>query len=146
MDFRRKGRRLRQDDAIDLTSLIDVIFILLIFFLVTASFSDTTDTSMPVELPEGSSGGDIQAQEELTIYIQADGTVSLRLQDAVIAENVSPAELEAQLTSVIASRGPRPVFLRGDEAVRYGEVVRVLDACRAAGFKQVFNIVRGQAN
>lgn len=146
MDFRRKGRRQRPEDAIDLTSLIDVIFILLIFFLVTASFSDTTDTSMPVDLPEGSSGAEIQAQEELTIYIEADGRVSLRLEDTVIAENISERELAGQLAGVIASRGVRPVFLRGDDAVRYGEVVRVLDACREAGFKQVFNIVRGQAN
>lgn len=144
MNFR--GRPKRSADAeLDLTSLIDVIFILLIFFLVTASFTQTQDQSVPVDLPEGSSGGDIQAQEELTIFIEANGTVTLRVQDEVIDSGVEAKDLNARLRTVHQEIGTRPVFLRGDEMVRYGEVVRVLDACRDAGFKQVFNIVRGQA-
>lgn len=144
MNFRGRAHR-PPDDEIDLTSLIDVIFILLIFFLVTASFNQNYDQSVPVDLPEGSSGGEIEAQEELTIYIEADGLVTMRLHDDELAQGVSQEALVAQLRSIREELGARPVFLRGDEMVRYGEVVRVLDACREAGFTQVFNIVRGTA-
>lgn len=144
MNFRGRQNRPAEGD-LDMTSLIDVIFILLIFFLVTASFNQNHDQSVPVELPEGSSGGEIEAQEELTIYIEADGLVTMRLQDEELAQGVSTEALVAQLRGIREELGPRPVFLRGDEMVRYGEVVRVLDACREAGFTQVFNIVRGSA-
>lgn len=144
MNFRRRPKH-SSDVALDLTSLIDVIFILLIFFLVTASFTQTEDQSVPVDLPEGSSGGEIQAQEELTIFIESDGTVTLRIDDDVLGSGISEQDLASRLRAVHQDLGARPVFLRGDEMVRYGEVVRVLDACREAGFKQVFNIVRGRA-
>lgn len=145
MNFR--GRSQGPPEAeLDLTSLIDVIFILLIFFLVTASFTQTHDQSMPVDLPEGSSGGEIQAQEELTVYIEADGTATLKIDEEILARDLRGGDLVGQLQAIRAQYGTRPVFLRGDEMVRYGEVVRVLDACREAGFTKVFNIVRGTSN
>lgn len=144
MNFRRNTRRLAEEE-IDLTSLLDVIFILLIFFLVTASFTQTEDQSMPVDLPQGSHAGEIEAQEELTVYIEADGTVTFRMDEDVLAENIAAKDLVARLRSVREIHGQRPLFLRGDENVRYGEVIRVLDASREAGFVKVFNIVRGPA-
>lgn len=143
MNFRR-GHTAPPDDNIDLTSLLDVIFILLIFFLVTASFTQTEDQSMPVDLPQGSHAGEIEAQEELTVFIQEDGTATFRIQDDVLEKDIPPEKLVERLRTVRASHGQRPLFLRGDENVRYGEVVRVLDASREAGFTKVFNIVRGQ--
>lgn len=143
MNFRR-GHTAPPDDSIDLTSLLDVIFILLIFFLVTASFTQTEDQSMPVDLPQGSHAGEIEAQEELTVFIQEDGTATFRIRDEVLEEDIPPEELVERLRTVRESHGQRPLFLRGDENVRYGEVVRVLDASRDAGFTKVFNIVRGK--
>lgn len=144
MNFRRNKNR-PADEELDLTSLLDVIFILLIFFLVTASFTQTEDQSMPVDLPQGSHAGEIEAQEELTVYIEADGTVTFRMDEDVLAEKVPATQLVERLRAVRETHGQRPLFLRGDENVRYGEVIRVLDASREAGFVKVFNIVRGPA-
>lgn len=143
MNFRHRLPH-NQDESIDLTSLLDVIFILLIFFLVTASFTQTEDLSMPVDLPQGSQAGEIEAQEELTVFIQADGTATFRIQEEELERDIAPEDLVQRLRAVRESHGERPLFLRGDENVRYGEVVRVLDASREAGFVKVFNIVRGQ--
>lgn len=142
MNFRPK-RKTNETD-VDLTPLIDIIFILLIFFLVTASFDSTVEQAVQVDLPEGSSSGEIQAEEELTVYIQADGQVSLIVGETTRADAVSTDELPARLAALHRELGARSVFIRGDENVRYGEVVRVLDACRSAGFKRVFNVIRGQ--
>lgn len=144
MNFRRNTHQPGAED-IDLTSLLDVIFILLIFFLVTASFTQTEDQSMPVDLPQGSHAGEIEAQEELTVYIEADGTVTFRMDEEILAENIAATDLVDRLRAVRETHGQRPLFLRGDENVRYGEVIRVLDASREAGFVKVFNIVRGPA-
>lgn len=142
MNFRRSTHN-PTDETIDLTSLLDVIFILLIFFLVTASFTQVEDQSMPVDLPHGSHAGEIEAQEELTVYIESDGTVTFRMDEDVLAENIPATQLVERLRAVRETHGQRPLFLRGDENVRYGEVIRVLDASREAGFIKVFNIVRG---
>lgn len=143
MNFRRSTPS-TQDESIDLTSLLDVIFILLIFFLVTASFTQSEDQSMPVDLPEGSHAGEIEAQEELTVFIEADGSATFRMDEDVLEENIPAEDLVQRLRTVREEHGQRPLFLRGDENVRYGEVVRVLDASREAGFVKVFNIVRGK--
>lgn len=143
MNFRRAPHN-APEESIDLTSLLDVIFILLIFFLVTASFTPSEDQSMPVDLPEGSHAGEIEAQEELTVFIEADGSATFRMDDDVLEENIPAEDLVKRLRAVREEHGQRPLFLRGDENVRYGEVVRVLDASREAGFVKVFNIVRGK--
>lgn len=142
MNFRR-NKPSDADESLDLTSLLDVIFILLIFFLMTASFTQTEDQSMPVDLPQGSQAGEIEAQEELTVYIEADGSVTFRMEEDVLQEGIDASELVESLRAVRQEHGQRPLFLRGDENVRYGEVIRVLDASREAGFVKVFNIVRG---
>lgn len=141
MDFRRRHQA--RDVEVDLTPLIDIIFILLIFFLVTASFDQSSEQSVEVELPEGSAAGEVNVDEELTIFIEEDGEVSLLIGDNALATDVAAGELTGRLSALNEELGARPVFIRGDENVRYGEVVRVLDACRDAGFRKVFNVVRG---
>lgn len=140
MDFRRRHQA--RDVEVDLTPLIDIIFILLIFFLVTASFDQSSEQSVEVELPEGSAAGEVNVDEELTIFIEEDGEVSLLIGDNALATDVAAGELTGRLRALNEELGARPVFIRGDENVRYGEVVRVLDACRDAGFRKVFNVVR----
>lgn len=142
MDFRRTQRS--KDAEVDLTPLIDIIFILLIFFLLTASFDQTNEQSVEVDLPESSAQGDVEAGEELTVFIQADGTVSLSEGDNSLGANLSIEALAERLKILRGQSNGRPIFIRGDESVRYGEVVRVLDACRDAGFRKVFNVIRGQ--
>lgn len=141
MDFRRRHQA--RDVEVDLTPLIDIIFILLIFFLVTASFDQSSEQSVEVELPEGSAAGEVNVDEELTIFIEEDGEVSLLIGDNALATDLAAGELTGRLRALNEELGARPVFIRGDENVRYGEVVRVLDACRDAGFRKVFNVVRG---
>lgn len=142
MNFRRRPTTPATDD-IDLTSLIDVIFILLIFFLVTASFSQTEDRSVSVDLPQGSDAGQIETQEEITVFIEQNGTVTLERGDKEIQKDIRPEALEAHLRHLHDELGARPIFLRGDENVRYKEVVHALNACKNAGFTKVYNVVRG---
>lgn len=141
MDFRRTQRS--NDAEVDLTPLIDIIFILLIFFLLTASFEETNEQSVEVDLPESSAQGDVEVAEELTVFIQADGTVSLTEGENFLDSKLPIEALAERLKILRGQSNGRPIFIRGDESVRYGEVVRVLDACREAGFRKVFNVIRG---
>lgn len=138
----REGSSRRQDVTLDLTSLIDVVFLLLLFFLVTASYSDD-EAALPVDLPEGSAGAELTADVRVTVYIRSDGTVAVEEPDGTVADGIPREALADHMSGLRERTGAVPVFLRGDERVLYGEVVEVLDTCRGAGFQRVYNVIRG---
>jgi biopolymer transport protein ExbD len=142
MNFRDTRRR-RQEVSLDLTPLIDCVFLLLIFFLVTATFAQQQQQSVvPVELPVGSTGESATATEQVTIFLEADGTYSLRRGEDDVQSGMQRGDLEASLRALYASSPETALFLRGDREVRYGEVMRLLDIAREIGFRRVFNVIQ----
>lgn len=113
---------------INVTPLVDVCLVLLIIFMVVMP---VLVTGVPVHLPKTRTGSDLGKGEQLKITVNADGTVFLNGM-ARRAEEV-PTEVQ-RLHAVNPAMN---VAVRGDKAVRYGEVVKVLDACRAAGYQDV---------
>ena len=111
---------------INVTPLVDVCLVLLIIFMVVAPI---LVNGIPVRLPQTATGDDL-AKQPIVITVNADRTIFL---DSV-------AIREEQLGSELARRHTqlsRPVVVRADKTLAYGDVVRVLDACRAAGFENV---------
>jgi biopolymer transport protein ExbD len=142
MNFRESSRR-RQDVTLDLTPLIDCVFLLLIFFLVTATFAQQQQQSVvPVELPVGSTGESSSATEQVTIFLEADGTYSLRRGEDDVQSGMQRGDLETSLRALYASAPDTSLFLRGDREARYGEVMRLLDIAREIGFRRVFNVIQ----
>jgi len=132
------SRRTRRRNAgLLLTPLIDVIFLLVLFFVINTSFRQ--ERYIDVVLPESETSEDIQA-DGVIITLRADGTV------AVDGEDASWEALTARLRSRLDETGAREVIIRGDENVPYGRAVSALDRVRMAGTVDVsLQTVRGAA-
>lgn len=113
---------------INVTPLVDVCLVLLIIFMVVMP---VIVTGVPVHLPKTHTGSELGKGEQLKITVNADGTVFLNGM-ARRAEEV-PSEVQR----LHAEKPAMNVAVRGDKAVKYGAVVKVLDACRAAGYQDV---------
>jgi biopolymer transport protein ExbD len=114
---------------INVTPLVDVCLVLLIIFMVVTPM---LVTGVPVKLPVAKTGGDVgDPNHQLSITVKEDGALYF---DATV---IRPEQLAAELQQRHAAYPDRPVVVRGDQHVPYGDVVAVLDACRKAGFEDV---------
>ena len=141
MNFRSPQRR-RSEPSLDLTPLIDVVFLLLIFFLVTATYAQRDTRVVPVDLPQGASGEADSATVRVTIYVEADGTFTLHSEGDDPVTGLTRDRLQVDLETLYGTAPDTPLYLRGDEDVRYGEVMQLLDLARTIGFRRVFNVIR----
>ncbi|MEZ6015295.1 MAG: biopolymer transporter ExbD [Planctomycetota bacterium] len=119
MDFPRRTRR---RSRMELTPLIDVVFQLLVFFLLTSSF---LQPSLRLELPRGVNVDEADATPIL-LEIDREGALSLD------GEAIERSNLRAALARALAE-GRRAVRLSGDHAMGYGLFIEALDAARSAG-------------
>ena len=112
---------------INVTSLVDVAFVLLIIFMITAPIMQG---GVEVQLPRAEARP-IQPKEGLIVSIDQRGRIFLG------ESPLSYQDFKAAFGAVAASRGSQGVYLRADHRVDYGVVVRVLAVIRAAGVNDV---------
>lgn len=122
-----RRRRLVPTADINVTSLVDVAFVLLIIFMITAPMMQG---GVPVELPKAE-GRLLQPDEGIVV------TVDRRGQIWVDQTRVSYGDFRASFRALVARRGTSNVFLRSDRRASYGDVVRVLAAMQAAGVTKI---------
>jgi biopolymer transport protein ExbD len=130
MDFSahsRRNRRLASD--INVTSLVDIIFNLLIFFMLTTSFSESG--GIEVDLPQASSAAMATSEKDLIIALTEAGDI--------VVENVrvSADELGAQLEGLKEGGKERRVIIQADKKVPHGRVVEVMDVIKAHGLGRI---------
>ncbi len=113
---------------INVTPLVDVMLVLLIVFMVAAPL---LTVGVAVDLPETAAQPIPEQGEPLTVTITGDGTIFVQ-ETAVEIESLVP-QLEAIATAGYDQR----IFIRGDQARSYGEVVRVMGKINAAGFRRI---------
>jgi len=122
---------------INVTPLVDVCLVLLIIFMVVTPMMIQ---GVPVHLPAVRNAANVgEATRQLPVSVNADGTLYV---DSIV---IRPEQLAAVLHERHAQHPERPVAVRGDKVVRYGEVVDVLSACRGAGFENVSLITETKA-
>ena len=117
--------------ALNLTSLIDVVFLLLIFFMVATTFLDP-EREIGIELPEASSAevrGEVP--DEIVINVGREGQLS------VGGRSLDRAGLDAELLRVARTAPETPVTIRGDRLVHHEDIVGVMDACGSAGLSNL---------
>jgi len=118
--------------AIELTPLIDMVFLLLIFFLVATTFHQT-EREMQIALPAAASAGPIStALREIVINVDQDGQI------IVSGRRIEPEDLQALVTEAIAANPEQKVTVRGDRTTAYANIVRVLDICKGAGVQEPY--------
>jgi biopolymer transport protein ExbD len=116
------------ESNINVTPLVDVCLVLLIIFMVVVP---VMVNGVPVKLPVAKGDPVPESQRQLAITVKDDGTVYL---GAVVVRN---EQVASELQRMHGEGPERSVAVRGDQRVAYGEVVKVLDACRAAGYNDV---------
>lgn len=121
MQFRRARRG---EVAINIAPLVDVVFLLVIFFAVSTTFLDTA--GLKLELPTSTSVAE-REQEDVTVVLGADGRLS------VDGDVVDRDGLRDRLRDLLAERERKIVVLRADAGTTHGQVVGVMDDIRDAG-------------
>lgn len=116
--------------SLDLAPLIDVVFQLLIFFMLTSAF---TSPAMKIDLPRAASGEQSQ-QNQIVIGVDESGQLTLNGRPS------SLADLKNDLRDLLADDPDKPIQLHGDKNMAYRYFVEVMDVARLAGAKQI-NIV-----
>jgi biopolymer transport protein ExbD len=133
MDFRppKKG----QGIVINITSLIDVMFLLLIFFMVSSTFKN--QPAIDLALPRSTTAQET-ALTPSVVYLTRDGR--LFLDDTEIAED----DLGERLRQLQAASQEDRIVLRADEHAEHGAVVELIDLIKQSGFRRVSLAARPQ--
>ncbi|MES1951061.1 GTP cyclohydrolase I [Salinisphaera sp. S4-8] len=126
-----------QEPSVNLTPLIDVVFLLLIFFMVSSRFID--EKQLELELPGAASAQAVASEQAVIVEINADG--GYRVDGRGLAANA----LVASLLSLRAQYPDRPLRLRADGAASHAAVVRAMDAAAQAEFDRVEIATGGDA-
>ena len=113
---------------INITSLIDVLFLLLIFFMVSSTFLE--QPGIKLELPHAQSAV-VTEQKDFTLYVDKEGTLFLN-KDEVNVEN-----LLAKLKEIVPDMIDGALILKADQDVSHGIVVRIMDVAKQSGVKKL---------
>ena len=114
----------RSSVEINIAPLVDVVFLLVIFFAVSTTFLETA--GLKLELPESTSTTE-RDSHQLVVMLGADGTLSFD------GQPVEREELVERLNSALEETTNKLVVLRADKAARHGDVVQLMDSIRDAG-------------
>lgn len=117
-------KRERYQIQAPLTSLIDIVFMLLIYFLLTTNFM--VDEGIKVKLPQAKASAP-QVQKEITIYVDESGQAYL------MDKPVALDQLFTRLKHMIGSDEDRLVVVKSDRRVILNKAVKVMDIAKAAG-------------
>jgi biopolymer transport protein TolR len=122
------GQRGKLASQINVTPLVDVMLVLLIIFMVTAPI---IQQGVEVSIPKVKAAALKSKEEEFVISITRDGETYLN------DRKLDAGELTDKLQAISHTRPDLQVFIRADEQVAYGEVIRTMAAIKAAGVDNV---------
>ena len=123
MLIHRKKRSRIQVQA-PLTSLIDIVFLLLIYFLLTTNFM--VDEGIKIKLPQATASAP-QTEEVITVYVDQEGRAYIENRE------VSLGRLFERLREMIGGKENKLLVIRADRAVILNKAVKVMDVAKAAG-------------
>ena len=126
----RLQRHTKEDPTVDLTSLIDVVFLLLIFFMVSTTFE--RESVLKVDLPEASA---VEEREELpdSLELVIDGEGRMFLNDQRLLDS-NAGTIRAAMEQMAGERRDVPLILRADRQTPHHFVVTAMDVAAQMGF------------
>ena len=118
--------------SIDLTPIIDMVFLLLVFFLAATTFQ-RNEREMKIALPETQAAAPITAMlKEFVINVDRDGRAIMG------GATLSDAALGTRLVEAVERQSDQKVVVRGDRNATYASIARVLDLCKKCGVAQPY--------
>lgn len=122
----------KQGLAIEMTPMIDMVFLLLIFFLVATTFHQE-EREMQIALPQASSSKPISAMlKEIIVNVDQHGSI------IVGGRTIQPDQLLSIVEEAVTDNPRQKVTVRGDRRTAYSDIVRVLDVCKKAGIQEPY--------
>lgn len=122
-DFGRKGSLITD---INVTPMVDIMLVLLIIFMVTASY--IARRGIPVRLPQASSGEEVEVST-IAVVLTPEGSITLN------GDPVTIEQIRERVAPLVVANPDVQAIVDGDRSVEYGKVMEVIDALRTAGVK-----------
>ncbi len=126
----RRGGDKAPFSQINVTPLVDVMLVLLIIFMVTASIGQQ---GISVSLPKAKARSQKVASDEKVITVTIDRSLQVYLNDAL----VPLSDLGSRLREIFATRKDKTVFLKSDQSISYGDFVKVVAIVKDSGVEQL---------
>ncbi|MFB3118224.1 MAG: ExbD/TolR family protein [Myxococcota bacterium] len=126
--MRRRRDRRKSESEVNLTPMLDVVFIMLIFFIVTASF--VKESGIEISRP-GASTAVRKEKGNILIAISANDQIWMN------RRQVDPRALRANIERAHAENPQGAVIIQADKEAKTGLLIKVMDAARAAGVKSI---------
>ncbi|MBF0588853.1 MAG: biopolymer transporter ExbD [Magnetococcales bacterium] len=123
---------------VDLTPLIDVVFLLVLFFMLTTTFA--TQAGLSIDLPESEQAEKLQEggkEHRITITVDAWG------QFFVQERGVEPEQLAARLREAAGGDLQALVIVQGDQEAKHGQIVKIMDTAQSLGLTRLAIQTRG---
>ncbi len=127
MSRRRRGKGLELDSNINVVNLIDVMLVIMVIFMITAPMMQG---GVDIALPKADVRP-LEAKRGLVVTVRRDG--SIQVDDAVLTES----EFTAAFAALAQGRAEGGIYLRADESVPYGTIIRLVATMKNAGVGDV---------
>ncbi len=121
--------RQREDPRLEMTSLVDILFLLIIFFTVTTTFAPSA--GIDVNLPQASAQRPIQKAEKLYVVVDRKSKTYLE------GKEINDMQLRNKFASLSESGEDVLVIIQADKGTPHGSVVAVMDMAQAAGLSRL---------
>ena len=126
MSFKKKQR---ESLRLDLTPMVDVVFLLLIFFMISTSFVDPSGLS--IDLPQSSAQK--KSTESIDIKVFVSHTGEIEVDQTIIGLD----EFQQKLSMALSQNPDTALIIHADEQTDHGRVVQIMDRARSAGIKKM---------